>query len=65
MGHQKETIIRHDYEDEMQKLDAKILEVVNAVADEQNCSMVLLQNNVFRGGINITPQVIQNLNLQN
>ena len=49
----------------MQKLDDKILEVVNTVADEQNCSMVLLQYNVFRSGINITPQVIQNLNLQN
>lgn len=49
----------------MQKPDTEILKVVNTVADEQNCSMVLLQNNVFHDGINITQQIIQNLNLQN
>lgn len=61
LARQKESIIRHEYDEKMQTIEANISEIINSIADEQNCSIVLFKTGVFRGGINITPLVITHL----
>ena len=61
LARQKESIIRHEYDEKMQTIEANISEIINNIADEQNCSIVLFKTGVFRGGINITPLVITHL----
>ena len=62
LARQKESIIRHEYDEKMQVIENNITEIINKIADEQNCTVVLFKTGVFRGGINITPLVITRLN---
>ena len=62
LARQKGSIIRHEYDEKMREIDNNITEIINIIADEQNCSIVLFKTGVFRGGINITPLVVMRLN---
>lgn len=62
LARQKEAIIRHEYEEKMQKITTDIDKIINDVADEQNCAFVLFKTGVFRGGVNLTPLVIERVN---
>ncbi len=61
IARQKEDIIKQNYNTKLQEIDNEITEVIKKIAKKNKCNMILLSSAIMHGGLDITPEVINEL----
>ncbi len=62
LAKEKEDLIKQDYNKKIQEIDVEITSLINEVATEAQCEVILDKNLVVNGGKDITADVIKKLN---
>ena len=61
IARQKRDLLKQSYEREVAKINAEISRIIKQVASAHNCDYIMLKPAVFRGGNNLTAEIIRNL----
>ena len=61
IARQRENIIKHNYEAKLQEINDEISATIKKTAKNNECNVIILNNVIMEGGLDITDEVLKNL----